>query len=107
MSTVIAPLILRLDVTGQPVRWLPWQLAVVLQSRSMIAWSAGDTQFTFRGGINRASGTRSSVSVSSIIAVKGRLRHSRNGELVPLRTVLSRFLVDAGPHSPAVTGWTR
>jgi 5-methylcytosine-specific restriction endonuclease McrA len=47
---------------------------VVLESRSMIAWSAGETAFTFRGGFNRASGCRSTVTVSSIIAVKGRLR---------------------------------
>ena len=83
MITVSRPLILRLDVTGQPVRWLPWQLAVVLQSRKMIAWSAGETQFTFYGGTNRMSGERSSVSISSIIAIKGRVRNSAGGELVP------------------------
>jgi len=77
------PLILRLDVTGQPVRWLPWEVAVVLESRSMIAWSAGETAFTFMGGMNRVSGRRSSVTVSSIIAVKGRLR-SGDGLVPPL-----------------------
>ncbi len=83
MSAHATPLILRLDVTGQPVRWLPWQHAVVLHSRAMIAWSAGDTRFTFHGGINRVSGERSSVTVSSIIAVKGRLRHGDGDALVP------------------------
>ena len=52
MSAAARPLILRLDVTGQPVRWLPWEVAVVLESRAMIAWSAGDTAFTFMGGVN-------------------------------------------------------
>jgi hypothetical protein len=78
-----APLILRLDVTGQPVRWLPWQVAVVLQSRCMVAWSAGETHFTFVGGVNRISGQRSTITISSIIAVKGRLREGENGALVP------------------------
>ncbi len=78
-----APLILRLDVTGQPVRWLPWEDAVVLQSRSMVAWSAGETMFTFHGGINRVTGERSCISVSSIIAIKGRLRHGERSALVP------------------------
>lgn len=78
-----APLILRLDVTGQPVRWLPWQDAVVLQSRSMVAWSAGETMFTFHGGTCRLTGERSSISVSSIIAIKGRLRHGDHCALVP------------------------
>ncbi len=68
------PLILRLDVTGQPLRWIPWRDAVVLDTRSMIAWNAGDHVFTFRGGFNRISGAQSTVSVSSIIAVKGRLK---------------------------------
>ena len=83
MSITHAPLILRLDVTGQPVRWLPWQDAVVLQSRSMVAWTAGETAFTFRGGINRVSGLRSSITVSSIIATKGRLRSAAGDGLVP------------------------
>ena len=67
------PLILRLDVTGQPVRWVPWQDAVTLETRSMIAWSAGEHLFTFLGGHCRRTGERSRVSVSSIIAVRGRL----------------------------------
>ena len=96
MTAVSNPLILRLDVTGQPVRWLPWQVAVVLQSRAMIAWSAGETQFVFRGGINRISGERSSVSVSSIIAVKGRLRHGASGELVPPLSNRELFQRDGG-----------
>ncbi|MFT5173939.1 MAG: hypothetical protein ACI8W7_002123 [Gammaproteobacteria bacterium] len=96
MTAVSRPLILRLDVTGQPVRWLPWQLAVVLQSRSMIAWSAGETQFTFHGGINRMSGERSSVSVSSIIATKGRLRNNAGSELVPPLSNRELFQRDSG-----------
>ncbi|MCP4047036.1 MAG: HNH endonuclease, partial [Gammaproteobacteria bacterium] len=76
-------LILRLDVTGQPLRWIPWQLAVVLASKSMIAWSAGDTSFTFYGGTNRISGTRSSINVSSIIAVRGYSRKHKFDNLVP------------------------
>ena len=83
VSAAARPLILRLDVTGQPVRWLPWEVAVVLESRAMIAWSAGDTAFTFMGGVNRLSGLRSSVTVNSIIAVKGRLR-AGDGLVPPL-----------------------
>ena len=96
MNAVARPLILRLDVTGQPVRWMPWQAAVVLQSRSMIAWSAGETQFTFRGGTNRITGERSAVSVSSIIAVKGRLRHGARGKLVPPLSNRELFQRDGG-----------
>jgi len=76
-------LILRLDVTGQPLRWIPWQHAVVLASRSMIAWTAGETSFTFYGGTNRISGLRSSINISSIVAVRGHSRKHRFDALVP------------------------
>ena len=66
----MAPLILRLDVTGSPIRWIPWQDAVCLYSRDMIAWTAGERVFTFFGGTCRRTGCRSSVSVNSIVAVK-------------------------------------
>ncbi|MDX1432555.1 MAG: HNH endonuclease [Gammaproteobacteria bacterium] len=90
----MAPLILRLDVTGQPLRWIPWREAVLLDSKEMIAWSAGDHSFTFHGGINRLSGARSSVTVNSIIAVKGRLRHAHSEGLVPPLSNRELFLRD-------------
>lgn len=90
----MAPLILRLDVTGQPLRWIPWREAVLLDAKAMIAWSAGDHSFTFHGGINRLSGTRSHVTVSSIIAVKGRLRHANPAALVPPLSNRELFLRD-------------
>ena len=61
-ETSTRPLILRLDVTGAPMGWIPWQSAVVLESRAMIAWHAGDHFFTFRGGYNRVSGARSATT---------------------------------------------
>jgi len=87
-------LILRLDVTGQPVRWIPWQEAVVLQARGMVAWHAGATAFTFRGGLNRETRRRSSITVSSIIAVRGVLRHGAVETRVPPLTNRELFLRD-------------
>ncbi|HJP36764.1 MAG TPA: HNH endonuclease, partial [Gammaproteobacteria bacterium] len=34
-----SPLILRLDVAGTPLRWIPWQDAVCLYSRELVAWT--------------------------------------------------------------------
>lgn len=73
-----APLILRLDIAGTPIRWIPWQDAVCLYSRELVAWTAGENAFTFFGGIGRESGERSSITVNSIIAVK----RSRRGQHV-------------------------
>lgn len=88
-------LILRLDITGQPLRWIPWQEAVTLHAREMIAWNAGDTVFTFFGGVNRGTGRRSSVTVSSIIAVKGISRHGSDEKLVPPLSNRELFLRDS------------
>ena len=95
MTTSSRHLILRLDVTGRPVRWICWQQAVVLQAREMIAWYAGEHAFTFAGGINRVSGRRSRVTVNSIIAVKGRPRHGVVGNQVPPLSNRELFLRDA------------
>ena len=67
---------------------------MVLDSRAMIAWHAGEHLFTFRGGINRATGVRSRVTVSSIIAVKGRLRQASAENLVPPLSNRELFLRD-------------
>ncbi len=88
-------LILRLDIAGHPVRWISWQHAVCLGTRELIAWSAGATEFTFHGGLNRRSGARSSFTVSSIIAVKGRARHPEGERSVPRLTNRELFRRDA------------
>ena len=65
-----SPLILRLDISGSPVRWIPWQDAVSLYAREMVAWTAGEHALTFRGGFSRSTGERSVMTINSIIAVK-------------------------------------
>ncbi len=91
----MTPLILRLDIAGSPVRWIPWQDAVNLYSREMIAWTAGDSVFTFHGGTSRLTGLRSSVEINSIIAVKrsNPVKHSKR--ITPPLTNRELFLRDA------------
>lgn len=95
MMRVNKHLILRLDVTGQPQKWIPWRLAVVLSTKDMIAWQAGVNAFKFRGGINRQHRRRSLVEVKSIIAVKGTSRHKTWPSLVPPLSNRGLFLRDA------------
>lgn len=70
------PMILRLDITGRPVAWTHWQEAVYLYTREKVVWTMGHSDFPIYGGINRLSGERSSVTINSIIAVRGNTRHS-------------------------------
>ena len=81
------PLILRLDVTGQPVNWVPWQEAVCLYARNRIAWTAGEHIFPLHGGISRLTGETSLIEVNSIIAVKGENRSHFNSIIPPLNNV--------------------
>ncbi len=76
------PLILRLDVTGKPVRWIPWQAAVCLYTRQMVAWTAGEHTFRLCGGHSRVSGLQTVVEINSIVAVRGEYRRSYQ-EMVP------------------------
>ncbi len=66
------PLILTVDQHGSPHRWVSWQHACVYVARDLVAWEAGDTSFTFLGGLNRITGERSTLTTSSIIAIRGR-----------------------------------
>jgi 5-methylcytosine-specific restriction endonuclease McrA len=90
----MSPLILRLDISGTPITWIPWEDAVCLVSRDMVAWTAGESVFTFRGGISRRTGTASLVTVNSIIAVKRSSRHGYQRRGVPPLNNRELFLRD-------------
>ncbi len=89
------PLILRLDISGAPITWAPWQDAVSLYCRDMIGWTAGDESFTFKGGINKKSGARSIVTINSIIAIKRSGNHKSIYRTIPPLTNRELFLRDA------------
>ncbi|MEM4260928.1 MAG: HNH endonuclease [Candidatus Woesearchaeota archaeon] len=65
------PLILSLDVNGTPHKWITWQDAVTYEAKDLVAWKMGEITFTFYGGKNRMTGDQSTITTSSIIAVKG------------------------------------
>lgn len=81
---MMLPLILRLDATGQPVKWIDWQEAANIYARDCVAWTAGDNSFELHGGYSRISGQQTLLTVNSIIAVKGENRRNRNKTIPPL-----------------------
>ena len=91
----MSPLILHLDIAGSPVRWIPWQDAVNLYSREMIAWTAGESVFTFHGGVSRMTGQRSKVAINSIIAVKRSAQNKYSKRTIPPLTNRELFFRDA------------
>lgn len=77
------PLILTLDQYGVPHRWITWQHACVYVARDLVAWDAGETEFTFYGGINRTTGERSELCTRSIIAIRGKALPGKTLRPVP------------------------
>jgi hypothetical protein len=75
-------MILALDMSGQPNRWIMIEEAITYHARRMVAWSLGDVVATYHGGLSRLTGERSELSTHSIIAVKGawELVHDHHAE---------------------------
>jgi HNH endonuclease len=72
------PMILTLDMHGQPHRWVNWQHALFYYAKNLVAWDAGEQCFTFIGGTSRLTGERSEMTANSIIAIKGRTLPARS-----------------------------
>ena len=77
------PLILTLDTHGVPHRWISWQHACYYYSKDQVAWAMGAQAFTVYGGMNRLTGRRSSITASSIIAIKGKAMAMKSFSQVP------------------------
>ena len=67
----MVPLILALDASGAPRQWITWQEAVEYHVKDQVVWEMGDQEFTFRGGHSRMTGEQSSVTIRTILAVRG------------------------------------
>ena len=102
MSTPGHPLILTLDMHGAPHRWVTWQHACFYYAKNLVAWAAGDHSFIVQGGMSRLTGERSSITVDSIIAIKGKALAPRNHSAVP--PLNNRELFHRDRHTCAYCG---
>ena len=79
--------VLRTDVAGMPLEWIDYRDAVRLYHGEQVAYSCGSLLYRVHGGINAATGLRSVVEVSSIIATVGKthgLAELRDSYVPPL-----------------------
>lgn len=65
------PLVLQLDVGGNPQRWITFETAVYYYAKDLVAWTPSEDGFTIYGGNSRLTGSRSFMDMSTIIAVRG------------------------------------
>lgn len=89
------PQILQLDVSGNPQRWIDFELAAYYYAKGMVAWSISGDEFTIYGGID-CGGSVSSLDINTIIAVKGERsnRHVNYQHRVPTLTNRALFRRD-------------
>lgn len=64
------PLILHLDISGMPLRWITYEDACYYEAKNLIAWKAGEVSFNLRGGTNAITGKQSILTLNTIIAIR-------------------------------------
>lgn len=78
------PLILQLDVSGIPLRWIDFEKAAYYYVKDLVAWELAE-KFTIYGGTSRLTGEQSYLDISTIIATKGKTKeHDLFNETIPL-----------------------
>lgn len=76
---------------GEPLQWSSWQDAVTYHAKGLVSWSIGENKTTYYGGKNKA-GTRSYITVPSIIAVKSNNHIKRRIPVLSNRNLFGRDL---------------
>lgn len=80
------PLVLQLDVAGNPHCWIDYEKAAYYATKNLIAWSMQADEFTLRGGISRLTGQQSLLNLDTIVAIRGKVSESQLKQMnrVPL-----------------------
>ena len=88
-----APMILKTDPGGRPIRWIDVRNAAGYLLREEVAWASPEVAVVLHGGISALSGLRSRIDIPSIVAVSG-ARAAYYDETVPRLTNAALFLRD-------------
>lgn len=95
------PLILQLDVAGNPARWINYEQAAFYYAKELIAWSMGQDGFRIHGGHSHVTGVRSFLDLNTIIAVRGELGDK---QIYRTPTLTNRTLFRRDQHICAYCG---
>lgn len=79
--------ILRVNQAGLPLAWVGYQEAVKFAYTNNIAYSIGQNLFKLCGGINAATGRRSMIELSSIIATYGKNPKMTESYVPPISSI--------------------
>ncbi len=70
---VVLPKVLMLNVAGQPQKWINYEQSATYYAKDKVAWSAAQMEYVLRGGTNSKTGIQSTLTVNTIIAIKGKI----------------------------------
>lgn len=88
------PLILALDVAGNPFKWITYEDAAYYYTKDLVAWDLGGEGCLLRGGTNRITCRQSILEISSIVAIKGMMVSNIKGYNIPPLTNKALFRRD-------------
>jgi hypothetical protein len=71
--TIQHPLILQLDQAGNPSKWITYETAAYYIAKDLVAWTYGSEEYKIYGGKNRVTLSQSSMSINTIMAIKGKM----------------------------------
>lgn len=86
------PLVLQLDVAGNPNRWITYEDSAYYYSKDLVAWSMGEVDFTIFGGTNASTGDRSTLTMNTIVAIKGKVTEKQQAALYGTPPLTNRAL---------------
>lgn len=80
------PLILQLDVAGNPHCWINYCKSAYYYTKDLVAWEAAPAEFTLYGGNSRITGEQSTLTMNTIVAIKGKVNEKQYHQMnrVPL-----------------------
>lgn len=88
------PLVLALDVAGNPFKWITVEDFAYYKAKNLISWTYGEDACVLHGGIQRLTGKQSTMDVHSIVAIKGMTVNSIKGYNIPPLTNKALFRRD-------------
>lgn len=65
------PLVLQLDIAGNPRNWITYEKSAYYYTKNLVAWVGAPVEFTLTGGMSRMTGERSTLTMNTIVAVRG------------------------------------
>ena len=86
------PLVLQLDVAGNPNRWISYEDSAYYYAKDLVAWSMGEVDLTIFGGTNAATGQKSSLKMNTIVAIKGEVSAKQQRALYGVPPLTNRAL---------------